>query len=476
MEEKLEKLEIVLNEDQENAVKTFNNFMKDEQALSCCLEGVAGTGKTFLISHYFKTILKQKLTVRVSAPTNKAKELIGKMSGFPANTIHSILGLRPDTSLENYNPTKPMFSKIASKDTSFNILVVDEASMINKKLYDDLLKTAKEEDFKIIFLGDRYQLPPINESLSKVFLECDYKPLLNTTVRQELENPNYEVSKKALNSVIYKNNDIEDFLNKSVGKKVKDKSFYNFLNGKKDVTKFFKDSREELISGDSIILCFSNAAVSKINLHLRNKVLNFNETLDKNDILIGYRNVSNKIKNFYDQIIVNSLNYKIKNFSKITKYFREVNDNYVECNATDDYDLCFSGYDVKLIETENKSSINTFIVDHNDIYYDSYIEIVSFLFYNAINYRKKSYWEKYYNFINNNLTFVNIIKNGDKIKKKDLDYGYAITVHKSQGSTYKNCYINYKDINKCKYFSGIDFRNRLLYVALTRSNTNNYII
>jgi len=51
--------------------------------------------------------------------------------------------------------------------------------------------------------------------------------------------------------------------------------------------------------------------------------------------------------------------------------------------------------------------------------------------------------------------------------KKDIDYGYGISVHKTQGSTYSNVFVNGQDINKN---TNIVERKKLWYVALSRTN------
>lgn len=54
----------------------------------------------------------------------------------------------------------------------------------------------------------------------------------------------------------------------------------------------------------------------------------------------------------------------------------------------------------------------------------------------------------------------------NSIIKKDLDYGFAVTAHKAQGSTYKKVFVLLKDISLNKNFIE---RNQILYVAMTRA-------
>jgi ATP-dependent exoDNAse (exonuclease V) alpha subunit len=64
-------------------------------------------------------------------------------------------------------------------------------------------------------------------------------------------------------------------------------------------------------------------------------------------------------------------------------------------------------------------------------------------------------------------------KYGTLIQAKVIDYGYAHTIHKSQGSTFKHVLINDDDISRC-----LDkkVRKQLRYVSLTRAQKSANII
>ena len=78
---------------------------------------------------------------------------------------------------------------------------------------------------------------------------------------------------------------------------------------------------------------------------------------------------------------------------------------------------------------------------------------------------------KYYDFINNHY-FPCSIKNssGKVIIKKGYDFGYAITVHKSQGSTYTNAMIDLVSFRAFK--ENKDFYREMLYVAFSRCSNS----
>ena len=58
------------------------------------------------------------------------------------------------------------------------------------------------------------------------------------------------------------------------------------------------------------------------------------------------------------------------------------------------------------------------------------------------------------------------------LAKKNMDLGYAITVHKSQGSTYGNVYIDYENFSRC---FDEPTRRSLTYVAVSRMRNINMI-
>ena len=72
-----------------------------------------------------------------------------------------------------------------------------------------------------------------------------------------------------------------------------------------------------------------------------------------------------------------------------------------------------------------------------------------------------------------------ILADSFMVCEKDVFYGYAITAHKSQGSTYLNSYVDNNDFNKISNRWNYKFRmienrfkerNQLLYVAYTRAS------
>lgn len=140
--EKAEKeLGYMLTEDQQKVVEQvqYNNVI--------IFAGPAGTGK----SSTARAILNSFIGVDIAccSLSAKAAQRIQEATGFPARTIHRLLG---------YNGSS--FDYNAKNRLPFDVIFVDEASMINCSLFYNLLSSIKE-GAKIIICGDNAQLPPI---------------------------------------------------------------------------------------------------------------------------------------------------------------------------------------------------------------------------------------------------------------------------------------------------------------------------
>ena len=81
----------------------------------------------------------------------------------------------------DFHETTDSRNKKCKSIFSYNVIVIDEASMINKYLFHDKVISRRIVG-KIIFVGDRNQLPPVNQLLSDVFAPNKYDIISLTKV------------------------------------------------------------------------------------------------------------------------------------------------------------------------------------------------------------------------------------------------------------------------------------------------------
>ena len=113
------------------------------------ITGGPGTGKTTLINAILKIFLRMNAAVFLAAPTGRAAKRMAEACGKEAKTIHRLL---------EYSPQNRCFQKDEEHPLSCDVLVVDEASMIDITLAYHLLK-ALPESATLILVGDVNQLP-----------------------------------------------------------------------------------------------------------------------------------------------------------------------------------------------------------------------------------------------------------------------------------------------------------------------------
>ena len=164
--------------DQQNAIDGIISFIAtpfNPAKYIVGLTGAGGTGKTFITKYIITHCRYSNSVIKCASPTHKACRVFSQaLGGKTVDTVQSTFGLRLDLRLEDFDPANPQFNPIGKPklDETTRLLLIDEASMIPAKLVTFICKQCKDAGIKIIFIGDAYQLAPVNETKSVAFDRC----------------------------------------------------------------------------------------------------------------------------------------------------------------------------------------------------------------------------------------------------------------------------------------------------------------
>ena len=114
------------------------------------LTGGPGTGKTTAIKALIGALEMGRKTYALASPTGRAAKRLSEATGKPASTIHRLLGFAPGEGFQ-YNADNPL---------KVDLLVIDEASMLDLLLMNHLLK-ALQPGTHLLLVGDVDQLPSV---------------------------------------------------------------------------------------------------------------------------------------------------------------------------------------------------------------------------------------------------------------------------------------------------------------------------
>ncbi|MEB3242472.1 MAG: ATP-dependent helicase [Cyanobacteriota bacterium] len=164
-----------LSADQRKASEAFATWLvAPYDGTPFLLKGYAGTGKTFLSMRFLALAERASLCWTVVAPTHKAVgvlrqhlEHVGLRATWFPSTIHRLLRLklRREGDKERCEET----AQTAKALEHLQLVLVDEASMVDGPLLAILLRCAEAFACRLVFVGDPAQLPPVGENESAVF-------------------------------------------------------------------------------------------------------------------------------------------------------------------------------------------------------------------------------------------------------------------------------------------------------------------
>lgn len=435
--------EFQLSKEQSDALERLKEFIESDKDV-IVLSGYAGTGKTSIMKEYIEFLDNKYYNYQLCAPTHKAKLVLQKVTNCDTITLHSLLKLSPKLDILRLDLSDLQFFSSGEGDIPYKgIVIVDEASMINDDLYDLLLEKCKQNKSKVLFVGDIGQIQPVNNGgLSKVF-KNENIITLTQIFRQT------EVNKLSDLLTTLRSNVVERFESSEDG------SINTYNNTSQFVYKVLEDIKKTIELKDlnySKLICYTNKRIDAYNQAIRKLLYNDNSFYHIGELLVGCENFSIPSGDFY-----NSSDYIITEINEYESYIPHIGKAF--------------GYGLMLSDGEKEQTV--FVIDpyRNDLnYIGLMIESIRMEAVSLPKGRKRALkWKEYYEIINSFATPVNITFDNRIVKSRTFNYGYAISAHKSQGSSYNKVYVDMKNLLLDR--DPLELR-QLQYVALSRTRTN----
>lgn len=411
----------VLTADQQKAADKFLGFLLSDEK-EFFLFGAAGCGKTFLVKYLINHCLKEYKTmcqvlgkkahgwnVYLTAPTNKAVEVLDAVAQDITRdvgicTIHSLLNIKV---YDDYATglTKLQYPKeFPYIDKGF--VVVDECSMLSKELIE-VLRENTSATTKILYVGDNFQLAPVNE-----------KPVWMETPEERTAVLSIPVRNKDQKALIDLCAQLKETVHTKVFKPIKlvpnvielldDEKALSWLNS----TDFSKNR---------ILAYTNNKAIKYIKLIEQNKQQSEFIRLNNYYINTTHYNVPHKRCSYYPDELVQ--------ITQLSPAYQDYKLGGIECIPATISSVKNPGKKFKVVIAKDPQELKMKIKQQSI--------------------RKN--WYLYF-----------------KLKNEvmDLRFPYASTIHKSQGSTFDEVLI---DLGSFRVCDDPETAARLLYVAVSRA-------
>lgn len=463
---------ITYNKEQQSAIINAVAFLKHntDPTQYYVIEGKAGTGKTTIAKEILKEFEDEQ--IYVAAVSHKAKGVIKNSFGEDTRgkkffSIASLLGLKGVNDNDTQTTIFQTGLKVPLLDNPPALLVIDEASMITedvlKKIID--INSSLSRPFQMLFLGDIGQIQPIRDDQSEFYrthkdllnkksdiFNSKHKSKLITRVRQGEANPILPYADYFWENSQKENPEFNPTQHIVRNNQITDKGSLLFSNSEGEVL-------------NSVIKAVKNAVEKGLTNHVKIVTYHVNEKTELNqkihEALFGKDSDYSK----GDMLILNSP-YDLPDVNATME-----NSSEIQIKGIQDTDVDEFGVHTLYLETNGTAYTRTGneqkdcviqVVSRNDIglYNQKLQELASQAKRQTNKALKRQMWRDFWEY---------------KGRYADVDFGYAITAHKSQGSTYDIVVVDEKDIMGTTATSNQE-KSELIYTALTRPRKTAIVI
>ncbi len=424
---------VTLTDSQQKSLMSLKKFAKSKHK-HFRLTGYAGTGKSFLIAQFLKWLQEQDINFIAASPTNKAAknlEAIGTDNGFSfeVTTIAKLLGQQPEL---NEATGKEEFVTGDSTIGDYDLVILDEFSMISKSNFEDIVCEIYGKDTKIVYVGDPAQLPPVGEKF----------PIIATHI--------YITQSANLSEVVRYDGDIariaETIRNESLFNKV----LYPFVTTSDETItcldreawldyaiRLFKSSEYQANPNYARILVWRNKTASVLNDSVRYSLWG----KDAPDYVIGDRLIA---KSPVFRPNPNASDHKGKNQWQIIINSSEEVEVIGEAKQGIDKAFHWNYWEVPVKTDDGLTTMLRLLTGHGEKERQEVLKN----FHSLRRWQQYHYYSKLYD---------------------NVPYAYAITTHKAQGSSIDYAFIDTVDMRGCPDLQ------KILYTALTRAKVQAFI-
>ncbi len=414
---------IALSAQQWEALQALEAFINSKEKIYL-LTGYAGTGKTTLLQALIARLQQQSdpRPIALTALSNKATKVLQSMAyrwscEVDCMTCCRLLGLKPvidkETGGQKFEPDRGR----KNLTTEYDLVVVDECSMINQEMWDLLVNSVSKftQRTQLLFVGDSAQLPPVGEIEAPCFEKIIHRSdlteviryggaigLLAEDVRTNLERPAMPRAQSDRNSQ-------------------KTEGIFTIpqIQWEQLMLRAFKSDAYENNPDQVRVLAYTNQRVNYLNNKIRAAI--YGDQAAR--FVPGERLVARNACMGRDGILLQTSEEAQVMAAYLTRH---------------------EGWLVWELEVETEDNQErTLRVLHEDEG-QRFKEILS-------NYSEQKQWMAFWDY---------------KELFHDVSYAYSLTVHKSQGSTFQDVFV---DVPNLMLNRKVVERNQLYYVAFTRA-------